>query len=175
MKNCYILFVKTGCEEKIVNILKSWLDLSLFLPFVPTREKLFRRNGKTTRIMELVFGGYIFIESELSSDNFIIEVTPIIIKLNEAYRIINYGDKRDIAMRAVERNMLKNLYGSNYCIVASVGFIEGDRIRINEGSLMGMENVIKKINRHKREAIIEIEIMGSLRQVTVGLEIIEKI
>jgi len=34
-----------------------------------------------------------------------------------------------------------------------------------------MESIVKKVNRHKREALIEIEIMGDARLVTVALYI----
>jgi len=175
MKNCFVLLVKIGYEEKVAQILKSKLEPSLFLPFIPSKEILFRRNGITSKINEICFRGYIFIESEHCIDEFIIRICPFIRMINEIYKIVNYGDKQDIAMRENERTMLKGLYGSNYCIKGSVGFIESDRIRIIEGALMGIESIIKKINRHKREAIIEIEFMGGLRQITVGLEIVEKI
>ena len=33
---------------------------------------------------------------------------------------------------------------------------------------------IKKIDRHKRIAVLEMEFFGAIRQTTVGLEIIEK-
>jgi len=38
-----------------------------------------------------------------------------------------------------------------------------------------MESIVKKVNRHKREALIEIEIMGDARLVTVALEIVKKV
>lgn len=175
MENCYLLFVKTGYEERVVDKLKTKLDSSLFLPFVPTKEKFFRRNGITTKEKELCFIGYVFVESELYSDEFIVKMSPIIRTFGDIYKIVNYGNKRDIAMRENEQFMLNSLYGSKHCVEASVGFMEGDIIRIEDGSLIGMESTIKKMNRHKREAIIEIELMGALRRVTVGLEILKKI
>ena len=78
-------------------------------------------------------------------------------------------------MRMSERSSLKNLYGDKHCIEASTGIIEDDRVKINEGALIGKEHVIKKINRHRREAVIEVCLMGSLREIIVGLEIVEKV
>lgn len=175
MENCYVLFVRTCCEDKIAHRLKERLEPSLFLPFIPVKEKFFRKNGKTKKEYELCFQSYVFIESELVPDEFIIELLREIRACNDIYRIVNYGEKRDIAMRDSERIFLKRLYGVNNCIESSIGFIEGDKIKVTEGPLAGMESSIKTINRHKREAVIEIDFMGSLRQITLGLEIIARI
>lgn len=40
---------------------------------------------------------------------------------------------------------------------------------------MGLESIIRKINRHKRQAIIELDFMGAVRQISVALEILEKV
>ena len=56
----------------------------------------------------------------------------------------------------------------------SYGMIEGDRVRIISGSLVGMEAVIRKVDRHKRVAYIEMRIFGEIKLVEVGLEIVAK-
>lgn len=174
MEFCYVLFVKTGREMSIVHNLKKKLDSSKFLPFVPTKEKYFKKDGNIIKESEVCFQGYIFIESSLCVDKFIIEIFPIIRMTKEIYRIVNYGNSKDIAMRESERSALSCLYGDKYCIEISTGFIEGDKVKVYAGPLAGRESIIRKINRHKREAMIEIEIMGGLRCINVGLEIIKK-
>ena len=52
--------------------------------------------------------------------------------------------------------------------------IEGDRVIIISGSLVGMEAVIRKVDRHKRVAYIEMRIFGEIKLVEVGLEIVAK-
>lgn len=78
-------------------------------------------------------------------------------------------------MKDHERIMLLSLCNDNYCIEKSSGIVVGTRIFIKEGPLMGKESIIKRIDRHKRKAIIDLECMGVLSQVHVGLEIVEKI
>ena len=56
----------------------------------------------------------------------------------------------------------------------SIGYIEGDRIIITGGPLVGREGGIKKINRHHRVAQIEIDMFGQKQVVDVALEIVEK-
>ena len=56
----------------------------------------------------------------------------------------------------------------------STGIIENSQIRILEGPLVGMEGTIRKIDRHKRKAWLEIEMFGRTVEMQVGLEVIAK-
>lgn len=51
---------------------------------------------------------------------------------------------------------------------------ENDRVQILAGPLMGMEGNIRRIDRHKRTAYLEIEMFGRTVEMKVGLEIIRK-
>ena len=50
----------------------------------------------------------------------------------------------------------------------------GDRIQITSGALVGLEGQIKKIDRHKRIAIVAMRMMGAVREVPLMLEVVEK-
>lgn len=56
----------------------------------------------------------------------------------------------------------------------SEGIIEGDRIIVLKGPLMGHEGWIKTINRRKRTAYLSIEMFGRTIQTKVGLGIVRK-
>ena len=57
----------------------------------------------------------------------------------------------------------------------SKGYIEGTQVFVTDGPLKGQEGRIKKINRHKRIAIIETPFMGKTTTIHVPLEIVSKI
>ena len=175
MEDWYVLYVRTGSEEKVKDLLTKLLDQNYHLPFIPMKAKIFRRHGVINKDNQICFPGYVFIKSKYRAHEFIKEVLPVVHKIKEAYLFLHYGDKYDVAMRECEKKSMNNLLGSNFCIESSIGFIEGDAIRIISGGLMWTESTIKKINRHKREAIIEVNIMGDIRQVSVVLEVMEKI
>ena len=59
-------------------------------------------------------------------------------------------------------------------IEMSEGVIEGDQVRITKGPLRHHEGWIKKINRHKRLAYLEIEMFGRTLEAKVGLGIVKK-
>ena len=56
----------------------------------------------------------------------------------------------------------------------SQGYIVGDKVNIISGPLVGYEGKIKKIDRHKRIAYIEVSLFDQVVVVQVGLEIISK-
>lgn len=61
-----------------------------------------------------------------------------------------------------------------HVVQMSEGFIEGDRVLVTRGPLKGHELEIKRINRHKREAELEVPILGRTKRIKVGLEIVSK-
>ena len=73
-----------------------------------------------------------------------------------------------------EKNFLSGFYDDNYVVEESCGFIKGDKVIIISGPLIGKESIIKRINRHKRIAEVEVNFMGDIRKVKVELEIISK-
>jgi transcriptional antiterminator NusG len=63
---------------------------------------------------------------------------------------------------------------NNRTIAMSEGIIEGDQVVILNGPLMNHTGWIKKINRHKRLAFLEIQMFGRTIETKVGLNIIKK-
>jgi len=180
MKNWVILFVRTGAEEKLARILKEQLNSEEYSPFLPLKEVPRRMKGVIHKERRLLFTGYVFIQTEIESgsiaENLKAALTDISeICHNDIYKILHHGeDKNDVAVREKERLYWERLFDSDFCITGSVGFMEGDNVRITSGPLIGMESRIKKINRHKREAIVEMGMMGAVREVRVMLEVVEK-
>ena len=62
----------------------------------------------------------------------------------------------------------------DHIVDVSKGYIKGDTIMIIEGPLMGLEGYITKIDRHKRIAYVDVNLLGQVSSVQVGLEIISK-
>ena len=116
------------------------------------------------------------IDTDLIADKLKFELRMNIAVKKYIYSILHYGEnKKDVVVRKEERLHLERLFNTDFCVKGSVGFIEGDMIMVTSGALIGMEIRIKRINRHKYEAIVELDIMGAVRQVIVMLEVITKI
>ena len=180
MKNWVILFVRTGSEEKIARLLKEKLNAEEYQPFLPVKETPRRSKGVIRKERKLLFSGYVFIQTEIEAGSIAkklkSDLTDITGKWHEdIYKILHNGDnEKDVAVREKERLYWERLFDSDFCVTGSVGFIEGDTIRVMSGALVGMEKRIKKIDRHKREAVVEMEMMGGVREVRLMLEVVEK-
>lgn len=174
MENYYVLFVKAGREEYVKTFLDKRLDSGKHFPFIPTKIDLFVRRGVTNKQKQVCFPGYVFIKSSYDAMDFILETSSLIKQIKDSYHFLYYGNKSEIMMSKEEQLYLRKLLGIDYCIQDSIGLIKGDKVIITSGPLMGLESSIKKINRHTREAFLEINIMGYTRQIAVALEIAEK-
>ena len=64
--------------------------------------------------------------------------------------------------------------GEERVVKHSEGYIACNKVTITSGPLMGMEALIRRIDRHKRMAWMEIEIFGRKIEIQAGLEIISK-
>jgi len=175
MKNWVVVFARTGLEEKLVQIIREKLDTEEYLPFVPMKEMPYRSKGVVHKIRKPLFPGYVFVQTEIEPILVAEKLSLALKNTRDFYSILHYGDnEKDVVVREEERLYWERLFDADFCVVGSVGFIEGDTIWITSGALIGLEGQIKIINRHKREAVVEMAMMGAVREVAVMLEIVEK-
>ena len=74
-----------------------------------------------------------------------------------------------------KRHLLKEGVREDHIVEMSEGIIEGDEIRILKGPLRDQDAIIKKIDRHKRVAYVQMFILGRETSVKLGLEIVRKV
>ena len=175
MSNWYVFWVLTGREKQVVNRIENQLYNEDIVPFIPMLETLFKRAGKLKKELNIMFPGYVFVESELESIDFLQRTHRLVRASKDIIGILRYGNSHEIAVREDERATLLRFCNDDHCIESSIGFIEGDKFYIESGPMVGMESVIKEINRKKMEASFELEFMGNITRFTVGLELLRKI
>lgn len=136
--------------------------------FVPTKTVRKRIRGSYQDIDVKLFPGYVFFDTE-EIDNLFGRLKSI----KEMTNILKTGDEF-VPLNEREEILLKKLTDKDYNVQLSLGYIEGDRVVITEGPMMGLEGLIKKINRHKKYAVLETEFFDNITEITVGLEIVDK-
>ena len=174
MSYWYIFWVLTGHERQVEKRIMSQFYDSNIVPFIPMLETLFKRAGIVKKELNVMFPGYVFIESDLKSVEFLQRTNYFIRASKDIIGILRYDDS-EIAVRGDERAALLSFCNDEHCIESSMGFIEGDKIYIESGPLAGMESVIKEINRKRMEASFELELMGNMTRIKVGLDLLRKI
>ena len=121
----------------------------------------YRSRGVVHKMRKPLFPGYVFVQTGVEPSLIADWLAKVLGNVKDIYSILHYGDdERDVVIRESEHLYWEHLFDADFCVVGSIGFIEGDMVRITSGTLMGLEGRIKKINRHKREAIVEMEMMG---------------
>jgi transcriptional antiterminator NusG len=173
--NWFILYVRTGREERVVDLLERRICGNVYTPFVPKKEYPRISKGVVEKESKICFPGYVFIKSCRNSEEFLNDTLPIIDGIKDAFFFLYYGsNKRNITLAEEERVNIDALLNDENHMIASIGFTEGEKIRIISGVLFGIESNIIKINKQKRTAVIETSIFGDVRQLTVMLEVLEK-
>ncbi len=178
----FVLYVRAGREQQVMTDIKQAFEkraLSFFFePFCPESEYYYRASaskklGKVYRRRPL-FSGYVFIETDMPQESFRKEFSDYIYKSEDIIRLLKYGGSNIIAMAEEEKVRFEYLFQGKRCLEHSQGYIEGDRIVVTAGPLVGREGLITHINRHNRMATIRIEMFGGQTEVKVALEIVEK-
>ena len=115
-----------------------------------------------------MFPGYLFVITDDPD-----ALKPHLRQCPEMSRILGI-DGKPVPLLPHEELFLKTLTNDGDTVDMSVGVKVGDRIIVNEGFLQGRESCIRKIDRHKRKAWIEVDLLGETRLAEVGLEVIAK-
>ena len=90
--------------------------------------------------------------------------------------LLGQGDEgREILPLSVEeKEWIAAFIDETHCVRMSEAYIEGEIITVTQGPLLGQEAIIKKIDRHKRRAVIEMTMFGRTTTATIGLEVVRK-
>ena len=138
---------------------------TLLYPILPTEETISGRMAYPERIL---FPGYVFLIAENPE-----KLVNGLRKVIGLTKLIGTGDEI-VPLVQEEIDLLMKIGTDKQLVEISFGIIENDRVQILAGPLMGMEGNIRRIDRHKRTAYLEIEMFGRTVEMKVGLEIIRK-
>lgn len=119
---------------------------------------------------DILFAGYIFIESDSDSKT----LEKLLWRMPNVVSPVRIGGDFN-ALNKEEEQYLRQLMDEYNCIAMSYGYIVDDQLMIYKGPLSGKSDMVKKIDRHKRIADIEVYLWHQPKRVRVGLEIIDKI
>lgn len=165
----YVIQVRTGTEENICCQCRKIIDTSVlercFIPYYQEKKKY---QGEWHTRERILFPGYVFLVTDHLE-----ELYDSLKDVIGSTRLIGTGEEI-VPLSEEEVTLLLRLGKEEQLVEMSTGIIENSQIRILEGPLMGMEGTIRKIDRHKRKAWLEIEMFGRMVEMQVGLEVIAK-
>lgn len=165
----YVIWVESGKEHKVRGIIESQVSAETYERIVIPEKRIQKKfRGEWKEVQSVLFPGYLFVVAED-----IAEFAAALNAVPEFTKMLKM-DYEIAAIYPEEEAMLTRLVDQDEVVKMSEGIIENDRVVIFDGPLQGMEGTIKRINRHKRIAVLQMELFERVMQVEVGLEIVEK-
>lgn len=165
----YVMQVRTGTEENIrcqcQRLINSDILERCFIPYYQQKKRF---QGEWHIQERILFPGYVFLIAE-NLEQLVNELKKVI----GLTKIIGTGNEI-VPLISEEVDLLMKMGTDKQLVEMSCGIIENDRVQIVSEPLTGMEGSIRRIDRHKRIAHLEIEMFGRTVEMKVGLEIIKK-
>lgn len=164
----YVVQVMTGNEHQVAALCKESLLKEQEEAFIPMYERKRKVRGNYEIVKSVLFPGYVFFQTEDVEGLFY-----CLKNVSGLTRILQTGNEFT-PLHESEVDFLSRFGGKEHVVELSVGYIEGDKVVITEGPMADWQGKVKKIDRHKRIAVLEVEFFGRITDVTVGLEIVGK-
>ena len=175
MCNWFVFFVQTGKEEIVCDYLNKMSSNKGSIEFIPRIQLICKNSKQVRKELKPMFPGYVFYKTKVDAESFVSQIMPLARKFKHIINLLGRENINYMSLCEEEKNFLIKFCDNQHVVCESLGFIKGDRILVTSGPLKGIENVIKRINRHKRRAEIEWEFLGDVRRITVSLEIVKKV
>ena len=162
----YVLKCREGQEDMIIRSCRQHLSaqaLEEAFQFSSRRMKKYLGEWHTDTFR--MFPGYVFLQSshpERLSEEL------------EQFRQITSVLEQDRLLLPVEsekENLFRTLCGDGHVLDLTRGNVHDGHFRAVEGPLAGRENLIRKLDLHKRIAVLDRNLLGSDRDIWAGIDI----
>lgn len=159
----YCLFCRTGAEKEVETKLQS-LGFTTISSVV---ERIVVKDGKTTRVLRPLLPSYVFLESSQEPNwKEICEDKTILYPLR-------YSDDTT-RLRGKDLDFIHWLQGKKEPLKISSAIQKGTYIKIIDGPLKEIKGRIRKFNKARRCAEVEIETDGFFNKVWLSYELIQE-
>lgn len=168
----YVIFVETGYEEQVCRyISKVIMDvfdgISVNL-LVPKRKIYERKQGVRREVVRTMFPGYVLVETE--------NIFDFYLRLKGSPRVIKVLRNNDIFFELAYKEIQQILFlmNENGLIDISEAFIVNDKVQIINGPLHGNEGIIRKIDKRKGRAKVELSVNSNSLLIDLGINLLQK-
>lgn len=157
----YVIQVPTGKEAALCAVIERVAGSGeLSECFVPSFETQRKVRGAWETVRAVLFPGYV------------VAVTRNVGALKQ--RLLTMGESF-VPLDDADRAWLSAFTtADDRAIPMSMGVVEGDRIVVTQGPLMGHEGWITSVNRRKSLAFIQVEMFGRKIETRIGLGIVRR-
>ncbi len=176
MSNYYVIQVYTGSEKKAVESIKKNISKEAVIDcFYVIKRRKKKYLGSWHLVEENCFPGYVFLESdnpkEMARQLSSLRIFAKLLALDKETFYVQPIDQQE---RIFIDRITNRDSGERIVELSKVEILPGQKVSIVSGPMKGLEGRVKKYDLHRRKAIVEITILGSLVQTELGIEILNK-
>ncbi len=165
----YVIWTRAGQEEQCKSVINKKCDPATYRRLIVPKNEIKKKYGREwISEVHILFPSYVFVETE-SIEEFAGELEKI-----KGFRKLLKSEDLFLSVSQEEAERIFDLLDDEEIISASVGIKEENgKVKVLKGPLVGRESLIKRIDRHKRFAILEFEINGRKTLVRMSLEVVD--
>jgi transcription antitermination factor NusG len=160
----YAIWTRSNCERLVA----EQLTAKGFTPFLPEMGARSRRNGKTHVVQVPMFPGYLFLRHAMEKHSYI-----EILKARGVVRILERGWSQLTPVADEEVDAIQRLVASGMPIFPHAYFREGDRVRVVDGPLAGMQGVFVRDKPNKGRLVVSVNLLQTSVAVEVDCAFVE--
>lgn len=166
----YVIQVPTGKETALCEIIERVAEPGeLSECFVPSFETQRKVRGAWETVRAVLFPGYV-----VAVTHDVGALKQRLRGVSEFTRLLTMGESF-VPLDDADRAWLSAFTtADDRAIPMSMGVVEGDRIEVTQGPLMGHEGWITSVNRRKSLAFIQVEMFGRKIETRIGLGIVRR-
>lgn len=167
----YVIQTLGGEEERTVDMIRKRVP-SYYIEdcFIPKRERLKKFHGRWNKVEEILFPGYVFVISEQPE-----ELYQSLQRIPKLTRILGREENYFIPLSELEKHFFYKIGNKEHkTCISKVELEEGKIVRVIDGPLKDFIGNVVKMNFHKKEVAVRAEFMGSLVELYMGVEIVER-
>ena len=164
----YVIYTMAGNEHKVEKALGERVLLENEEVYVPLYEREQIWHGEKRIVTSVLFPGYVFYDTGRGSQ----DLRQRLRKVWGLTRILG-AENKAIPLHEEEVRFIYKLCGKGHVLDVSTAYLEGDKAKVIQGPLRGMDSCIVRVNRKKRTAVIRVKLLGRETDVEVGLDIIQ--
>lgn len=158
----YVLQVNSGKELEV----KRRLDELGIQTLVPEAFRYKRYKSSWNEEVSIIFTGYVFVRMDYSAENYYKIMT-----VDDIIRFLKVGNEM-AALSFMEEEWIKILSSKEVRVAQQISINdEGEAILLSD-TLKKFETRISKIDKHKRSAEFNLEVLNEEHKIVLGIDIV---
>ncbi len=173
----YVIHTTSGKEDELIDkIHRESTRQGDYADVFCVRRRVWKKfKGKWQEVSERLFPGYVFIETDKPK-----AVQEMLFMMEGYGRLLGQKGEHTtnfIPLKEHEEALMYAYMGkeSHSVDISKIKVLEGKKVQIVDGPLLGQEGRIKKIDLHKRIAQVEVTLFNQTHTVHLGIEIVREI